>query len=203
MSDFDISVALPERLPEAVTTPDGERELAGVLCFMQDALDRVEEKRTAFTQPANKAIKEYNAKAKEAAEPFLKAKEAISSLLGQYRASEAFQSLLNERRKAEQDFQQAVMDEDMDRMKATNDELEKALVLAPKSVQTQTGKVIRYRSDIVLDEVDESRLPERYFARIPDTKAINDDLKNGIGVEGVRYHIRFKPAVYNVDSKEE
>ncbi|MCK9598621.1 MAG: hypothetical protein M0R06_06230 [Sphaerochaeta sp.] len=177
-----------------VNDPETERKAASMFARCELILRDIEAARTKFTKPTNDALKEWNGKAKEASAPWQKLSDLLAKALSGWRETETFQKLLMDRKQAEFELQQAEVTEDMERLRGAKEKLDEKLELAPKTIETDTEAKIQFRSDLVIDGVDESQLPERYWERTVNTKLIKDDLKQGLSIKGVTAHETFKPS---------
>jgi hypothetical protein len=200
--EFSVSPIPESPLPAPVRSPEEEREAASVLAEVQSRLDAIERRRTELTKPMNDALKEWNGKAREAATPYEAMKDTLKSLLTGWRGSKEFRELYAARSAAEWRFKEAEREEDVKAMTVASAEYKSALALAPKSVPAGEGHVIRYRTDVVFDSIDESQVPAQFWKRELDMTALKKAVKDGLDVPGITAHEVMSPAVYSADSKE-
>jgi hypothetical protein len=181
---------------EAIIVSDalGEAAAGHLFARCDDALKDIEAKRKEKTAPLNKIVDEINAYAKRLSAPFGEVKDALDAKLSAYRSSEEIrmaearrnQLSANAKFEAERDMDKAL------ELHAQSQEIAKEV---PKTVAVEGGS-LRFRDDLIIDEVDMAQLPERYVIRTPDRKLIEADIKNSCDVRGVKYHYEKRPIRY-------
>ena len=176
-----------------ITTPEEEAKVAEQFSIVETNLRTIEAARTEVTKPMNEAIKNENRQAKEASQDWLERKEVISILMSAYRASEGFQKLLRERNKAESNLLEAQKNEDITAIVEAGKTYQELAKLAPKSVPVGPDSRVQFRHDVVIDEIVECSLPDRYWKKEINEKLIKDDIKLGIEVQGVKFHETYNP----------
>jgi len=171
-----------------VASPADELVAADALAKTELILRRIESARLEVTRPLNDALSARNSEAKQSAEPWEKMKECIAEKLSAWRSTDEFQKLLANRDKQERllaKLMAVATEDDIPEMNKLGIAVKEALAVAPKSVSTTVPAVVRYRSKVVVGEVDEIVLPECYFKKVVDEKAIAKDFEAGIIIPGV------------------
>lgn len=201
MEKLDIELEPVKYEPAPVTDTESEKVAAAWMAEAETRLRAIEDRRTALTKPMNDAIKEWNRAAKAAAKPFEDVKEKVASMLAAYRSSQEIRSAIHLRDRAERLMRRAEKEGDVVAMTAHGETLNELLAAVPKSVPASDTMVVRYRSTTTLD-IDESMLPDEFFVRTPDEKAIKAALEEGRVIPGVTFTTTLKPYVVDVGEGE-
>ena len=179
-----------------VNNPVTEAQVCKALAQVEDALRILEEERTSITKPQRAAIDIVNAKAKVAAAPLEAQKQALQAVLEAYRLQPAVQTIIAERLSAERKFRAAEKEGDMLALTALSQTIADLREQVPPSVDAGPGFEVRFRFGIEIQSVDEALIPEHYYKRVLDEKAVKNDIDALGSVPGVTHRWTYTPAVY-------
>jgi hypothetical protein len=195
-NNMQLQATIPQTtVPQTITTPDQERMAASLLAEVESELRRLEELRTAITKPQNEAIKAVNAQAKEVSAPLEDIKAKLQEVMGAYRLSPEVQDMIVKRKRMEKEHWRLQKEGTAEEIESVALAIQAVNELVPASVDAGEFDV-RYRSGIEILSVDEAQLPERYWKRVVDEKAVKDDIELIGAVTGVEYRWVYKPSCY-------
>lgn len=192
MTDPLLPVTYPEPIiPEKVDDPITESLAAQAFAAFEGAVRSVEAQRMEKTRPLNAVIKDYIAAEKSLKQPLEDERDRVGEMLEAYRLSEPVQTALAEVRNLKRDFKDAEKAGDTKALELIGAKIEAADI--KPSIPVQGGR-LQFRVGIELLEVDESVLPDRYFKRVLDEKAIKEDIDLLGAVTGVVHRWTYKPS---------
>lgn len=184
-----------------ITNTLGERAVAKLFVEAELTIRDIEAGRKELTVPLNEALKKINTTAKEQSLPMIEIKEELQKKLSDYRLLPEVQEKLARRRTLERESYQAEKAGDEDGMRLTGTAIAELNNEVPKSVTVQVPNPkgglstmdVRFRETLILDEIDEEELDDRYFSWTVNEKAIKDDIKLVGTVTGVKHSYEAKP----------
>lgn len=180
-----------ESLELTITEPNQESLVAERFAELEREIRQIEEERKLKTRGLDAAKKDYMEAEKSMKAPLEAEQTALAAAMEAYRLSEPVQTALAEVRNLKRDYREAEKVGDTTALALIGEKIE-AADLKP-SVAVDGGRV-QYRVGIELLNVDESLLPDRYFKRVLDEKAIKEDIDALGAVTGVEFRWTYKPS---------
>lgn len=184
-----------ELIPKEIKDKASLSMVAEIFSEATKIVRTLEEERKSISTPMNKALDELMSKTKIAKAPhesvILAAKESLSA----WRKSPEVQEHYARLKYLERKLHTAQMEGDQKAIKLVGTHLNELASDFPKSLPVTDGS-IRFRESLNITAVDESRLDDRYFIRIPDEKKILADLELMGAVNGVQHEYSYAPALY-------
>lgn len=186
---------IPTLTIQTVENPEQELHACALLAEVETQLRAIEDSRTAITAPQNAAIKEVNAQAKQVAAPLEAIKATLQGILETYRLLPAAQEKLAKRRALEVTYREAEKEGDMESLVIYGERLNEMKAELPASVPAGDFEV-RYRTGLEILSINEAELPERYWKKVIDEKAIKEDIDLIGAVPGVEHRWKYTPTCY-------
>lgn len=194
MNDPLLPITIPEPIiPEEVNDPITEDLAANAFAAFVKAVRAVEAQRLEKTRPLNDVIKDYIAAEKSLKAPMEEGAEKVAALLEAYRLSPAVQEKLASVRMLKKDFREAEKAGDVEGLALIGAKIEAAEVRPSIAVNGGSARV-QFRVGIELLEIDEAQLPDRYFKRVLDEKAVKEDIELLGAVKGVEHRWTYRPS---------
>jgi hypothetical protein len=140
-------------------------------------------------------VKQINAFAKEKSAPFVEVITSLKRKASDYRTSEEVRAKEMQRNRLEAEAKSLANQGDMEGAVIVHKASEQVAEEVSKTVTTDDATV-RFRTDYVIDSVDLATLPDFYVIRTANNTAIKSALRDGVEVQGVKFHIERTPIVY-------
>jgi hypothetical protein len=166
-----------------ITQPEHEKRAAEFRAQINIRAKACEATRVKLVKPLNDHVKMINAEVKQATNPLEEADLIVVRGLTMYRNSSQVQAAKDAAAQAARDASHAVRMGDLEKMQVANDERAVAAAIAPRAVQTQSGK-LTYRKVTRYEIENQELIPAAYW--VIDEKKIAATVKAGISIPGVK-----------------
>jgi len=179
------AMALLDKAAEVavIASPEQEARAAEFRAQVKLRLKKADEARTFLVKPLNDHVKRINAEVKQATGPMEEADAIVANGMIRWRNSEQVRLAKETADQAALAAQVAVRSGDLDTMQKKAIEHAEAIAVAPKTVQTQSGK-LSYRKVKRWEIEDVEKIPAAYW--MIDEDKIAASIKADFNIPGVK-----------------
>ena len=179
------AAALMEKAQEIaqINEPAHEERATEFRAQIKRRLKVAEEARKFLVDPLNAHVKRINAQVKEATGPMEEADRIVAQGMIAYRNSQAVQAAKDAAQQAARVAAHATRLGDLGAAQEAVGEYQEAMAVAPKAVQTESGK-LTYRKTWRWEIEEVEKIPAAYW--MVDEKKIAAAVKAGIAIAGIK-----------------
>lgn len=184
-----------QELIPPITDNSSLAEVAEAFAEATQSARRLESSRKNLTVSITESLRKINQTTKDLKGPHQQVIDATEKALSDWRISPEVQTHYAELRQLERKLHAAQTEGDEKAMELVGTHLNELTAELPKSLPVSNGS-IRFRENLIIDEVDMLTVDPSLTLVVPDKKAIEARIEAIGAAEGVRFHYEYGAAYY-------